>query len=191
MDKTSPRVKRGPDDLAILGGTPAFAEPLHVGRPNIGDRAVLMRRIDDLLDRKWLTNAGKYVGEFERHFADSVGARHCVAMCNGTIALEIVTRALGMRGEVHRPLVHLRRDGSRPAVAGDHPGLLRHRSGDLQRRSRAGGGDDHSEDDGNHRRTPMGEGVRRRSARGHRASARPSASLRRGARLRVHRRRQA
>ena len=32
-----------------------------------------------------------------------LGVKHCVAMCNGTIALEIATRALGLRGEVIVP----------------------------------------------------------------------------------------
>ena len=39
-------VKNGIEDLAIFGGAPAFAEPLHVGRPNVGDRASLMERIN-------------------------------------------------------------------------------------------------------------------------------------------------
>ena len=26
------------DELAIFGGSPAFEEPVHTGRPNIGDR---------------------------------------------------------------------------------------------------------------------------------------------------------
>ncbi len=90
-------------DLAILGGTPAFAEPLHVGRPNIGDRARLLERINDLLDRRWLTNDGVYVQQFERAVAERAGVRHCVAMCNATVALEIAVRALGMKGEVIVP----------------------------------------------------------------------------------------
>src|SRR4030067_862907 len=32
-----------------------------------------------------------------------VGVNHCIAMCNATIALEIATRALGMRGELIIP----------------------------------------------------------------------------------------
>ena len=32
-----------------------------------------------------------------------LGVKHCVAMCNGTIALEIATRALELRGEVIVP----------------------------------------------------------------------------------------
>src|SRR5262249_13584345 len=54
-------------------------------------------------DRKWLTNDGPYVQEFERRIADLVGVKHCIAMCNATVALEIAIRALGMRGEVILP----------------------------------------------------------------------------------------
>ena len=46
------------DDLAVFGGTPAFTEELHVGRPNIGDRQRLLARINEILDRRWLTNNG-------------------------------------------------------------------------------------------------------------------------------------
>ncbi len=91
------------EQLAILGGKPAFDEPLHVGRPNIGDRERLLSRITTMLERKWLTNNGPYVHEFERRIADRAGVRHCVAMCNGTIALEIAIRAAGLKGEVIVP----------------------------------------------------------------------------------------
>jgi dTDP-4-amino-4,6-dideoxygalactose transaminase len=90
-------------ELAILGGTPAFSEPLHVGRPNIGDRGRFLQRVTDLLDRRWLTNDGPLVKEFEHQVADIAGVRHCVAMCNATVALEIAIRALDLRGEVILP----------------------------------------------------------------------------------------
>ena len=41
--------------------------------------------------------------EFEHRVADQLGVKHCVAMCNGTIALEIAIRALGLTGEVIVP----------------------------------------------------------------------------------------
>jgi hypothetical protein len=47
--------------LGLLSGHPAFAEKLHVGRPNIGDRTALMDRINGMLDRLWLTNNGPLV----------------------------------------------------------------------------------------------------------------------------------
>ncbi|HKO96130.1 MAG TPA: aminotransferase class I/II-fold pyridoxal phosphate-dependent enzyme [Pyrinomonadaceae bacterium] len=95
--------KQSLDELAIFGGTPSFSEKLHVGRPNIGNRERLQVRIDDLLDRRWLTNAGPYVQKLEKELADFLGVKHCIAMCNGTVALEIAIRALGLSGEVLVP----------------------------------------------------------------------------------------
>ena len=91
------------NELAILGGKPAFDEILHVGRPNIGNRERLLARINDLLDRRWLTNNGPYVQELEQKLAQFLGVKHCIAMCNATIALEIAARALGLHGEVIIP----------------------------------------------------------------------------------------
>lgn len=95
--------KRLASDLAILGGQPAFADKLHVGQPNIGNRERLLERFNDMLDRKWLTNNGPYVQEFEQHIADMTGVKHCIAVCNATVGLEIAIRALGMTGEVIVP----------------------------------------------------------------------------------------
>jgi len=92
-----------PDQLAIFGGSPAFSEPLYVGRPNIPRRENLLRRIDDMLERRWLTNAGPFVRELEQKIAEKLGVKHCIAMCNGTVALEICIRALGLTGEVIVP----------------------------------------------------------------------------------------
>ena len=96
-------MKRNPNDLAILGGAAAFSEPLHVGRPNIGDREQLLTLLHDMLDRRWLTNGGPLVTEFERRVAATLHVRHCVAMCNATAALEIAARAAGFAGEVILP----------------------------------------------------------------------------------------
>jgi dTDP-4-amino-4,6-dideoxygalactose transaminase len=96
-------MKQKPNDLAILGGGPAFDEKLHVGRPNIGNRERFLERINDMLDRRWLTNKGPYVQEFEQRIVDMIGVKHCIAMCNGTVALEIGIRALGLAGEVIIP----------------------------------------------------------------------------------------
>jgi len=92
-----------PPPLALFTGRPAFAEPLHVGRPNLGDRQCFLRRIEEMLDRRWFTNDGPLVREFEQRVADFVGVRHCVAMCNATVALEITARAMGLKGEVIVP----------------------------------------------------------------------------------------
>jgi len=90
-------------DLAVLGCSPRFHHPLHVGRPNIGDEEVLLRRIKQMLDRRWFTNDGPLLKEFEQRIAEHVSVKHCVAMCNATVALEIAIRALELRGEVIVP----------------------------------------------------------------------------------------
>ena len=89
--------------LAIFSGVPAFEEPLHVGRPNIGNRERLLERINSLLDRRWLSNNGPYVQELEQRLAEFLGVKHCIAVCNATIGLEIVIRALELKGEVIVP----------------------------------------------------------------------------------------
>ena len=94
---------RSTADLAINGAPPAFEEPVHVGRPNVGDRARFMELAGGILDRTWLTNDGPLVRELEARIAAMHGVEHCVAMCNGTIALEIAIRALGLQGEVIVP----------------------------------------------------------------------------------------
>lgn len=95
--------KNSINELAMFGGGPLFTETLHVGRPNIGDRKQLMARISDMLDRRWLTNNGPFVLELERRLSDFLGVKHCVAICNATVALEIAARALGLKGEVILP----------------------------------------------------------------------------------------
>lgn len=89
--------------MVLEGGNPAFKQKVHVGRPNIGSREKLMKRIEDILDRRWLSNDGVYVREFEAEVARRLGASECVAVCNGTVGLEIATRALNMKGDVVVP----------------------------------------------------------------------------------------
>lgn len=94
---------RLPTDLAINGAAPAYTEPLHVGRPNIGDQDVFIHHVKQILDRRWLSNNGPMVQELEQRLADYLGVKHCVVMVNGTLALEIAIRALGLEGEVIVP----------------------------------------------------------------------------------------
>lgn len=89
--------------LAVLGAEPAFAQPLHVGRPNVPDADAVLARVKHALDTRYLTAFGPYLREFERLTADVAGVRHCVAMCNATLALQVLARATGLTGEVIVP----------------------------------------------------------------------------------------
>ncbi|HET9438640.1 MAG TPA: aminotransferase class I/II-fold pyridoxal phosphate-dependent enzyme [Longimicrobiales bacterium] len=96
-------MKTKPHDLAALGGPPLFAQPLHVGRPNIPNAERVLARIGGALERGWLTNDGPLVRELEQQLADYLGVPHCVAMANGTVALEVLARALDLAGQVIMP----------------------------------------------------------------------------------------
>lgn len=78
-------------------------EILHVGRPNIGDRNMFIARVNEIIDRRWLSNNGPVVKEFEQKVADILGVKHVITTCNATAALEISCRALGLKGEVIIP----------------------------------------------------------------------------------------
>ncbi len=76
---------------------------IHVGRPNVGDVEALIERVRGICERRWLSNDGPLVQEFERRVADIAGVKHCIAMCNATVALEIAVRAADISGEVIVP----------------------------------------------------------------------------------------
>ena len=87
--------KKQPNDLACLGGQPLFAEKLYVGRPNLCDRAKLHAALDQIFDNRWLTNDGPFLRRFEETLQAYLGVRQVVAVCNATIGLQMVYRALG------------------------------------------------------------------------------------------------
>ena len=91
------------DELAIFGGLPEFPEPVHVGRPNTGNRDAFLARVNQVLDTGYLTNNGPQVLELERRLADLLKVEHVIAVCNGTLALELSIRAMGLEGEVILP----------------------------------------------------------------------------------------
>ncbi len=96
-------MKHSIDELALFGGAPAFADKLHVGRPNVGDRAFFMQRVEQILDSRWFTNNGSCVQELEARLAEYLNVKHCIAVCNATVGLETAIRAVGYSGEVIVP----------------------------------------------------------------------------------------
>ena len=76
---------------------------LHVGKPNIGDRAFLFELIEGILDEGRLTNNGSLVQMLESMICDLTGAKHAIAVSNATRGLEITTRALDMNKGVIVP----------------------------------------------------------------------------------------
>jgi len=91
-------VKQTVSDLACLGGKPLFDYKLHVGQPNLVDRTKMHAALDEIFDRCWLTNDGPAVRRFEAALQELLGVKHCIAVCNATIGLQMVYRALGRPG---------------------------------------------------------------------------------------------
>jgi dTDP-4-amino-4,6-dideoxygalactose transaminase len=89
--------------LAILGGRPAFRLPVVVGRPYIGERRQFEALAAEILDRRWLTNNGPVLQAFEQRLVERLDVDYCVAMSNGTLALELAYEMAGLTGEVIVP----------------------------------------------------------------------------------------
>lgn len=78
-------------------------DKLYVGRPNIGNRERFLQRVNEMFDRRWLSNDGPLLKEFEQRIADVTGVKHAVAVCNATVGIELASRALELKGEVIIP----------------------------------------------------------------------------------------
>jgi dTDP-4-amino-4,6-dideoxygalactose transaminase len=75
----------------------------HVGRPNLPDEKIVLDKFSEVLQNKWLTNNGPMVEELESKIEKYLGVNHCICVCNATIGLELLQRALDLKGEVIIP----------------------------------------------------------------------------------------
>lgn len=53
--------------------------------------------VKECIDTGWVSSVGKYVDEFERRLAALTGARHAIAVVNGTAALHVALQVVGVR----------------------------------------------------------------------------------------------
>jgi perosamine synthetase len=90
------------DKLAVEGGSPVRTSLLPYGHQSVDKDDI--DAVVDTLRSGWLTTGPK-VAEFERAFADAVGAGDAVSVCNGTAALNAAMDALqiGANDEVIVP----------------------------------------------------------------------------------------
>src|SRR5581483_8141769 len=90
------------EKLAIEGGAPVRARMLPFNAPNVGDDEIA--EVVDTLQSGWLTTGPK-TKQFEREFADYVGARYAVALnsCTAGLHLSCVVHGIGAGDEVIVP----------------------------------------------------------------------------------------
>jgi perosamine synthetase len=67
---------------------------IQVAKPKLDGRE--LEYVTDCITSGWISSAGEYVDRFEKAFAATVGARHAVTCCNGTVALHLALLALNI-----------------------------------------------------------------------------------------------
>ena len=72
-------------------------EPLLLGKE--------LEYVTEAVSKGWISSSGGYVHEFEKKFAEHLGVRHAVTVCNGTVALHhaLVAAGIGEGDEVIVP----------------------------------------------------------------------------------------
>lgn len=73
---------------------------INIAKPFLPPLAEYQKYIEAIWDRGWLTNHGPLVNELELRLKERLGLDHLLYVSNGTIALQIAIKALGLRGEV-------------------------------------------------------------------------------------------
>jgi perosamine synthetase len=65
-----------------------------VSEPLLDERA--LSYVEEAVRTGWISSEGRFITEFERRWAQYCGVSHGVAVCNGTVALELAMAALAL-----------------------------------------------------------------------------------------------
>lgn len=79
------------------------SKPLFVGQLNIPDQAAVRAAFEGIFERRFYTNHGPLVAQFEARLAAYLGVRHVVCMTSGTVALMVAIKSAGITGKVITP----------------------------------------------------------------------------------------
>jgi dTDP-4-amino-4,6-dideoxygalactose transaminase len=63
--------------------------------------------VKDIFERRWFSNNGKLVNELESLLSEYSEVKDCILVCNGTMGLQLATKALELTGEVIVPALPL------------------------------------------------------------------------------------
>jgi len=75
-------------------------EKIFVTKTYLPDKEKYKKYVDIIYERGWVTNNGSLVQELEKKLAEYLGVKNIVLVANGTLALEIAYRTLGIKGFV-------------------------------------------------------------------------------------------
>jgi perosamine synthetase len=71
-----------------------MSRQIPVYRPDLSGNE--LRYVIECVDSSWISSIGSFIERFERSVAETVGARHAIAVCNGTVALHLAMHCLGI-----------------------------------------------------------------------------------------------
>ena len=96
-------MKRGPEDFAYAGGSPAFSSAIPVGQLYFPEWDRYEAAIRGIIQRRYYSSHGPLVRDLESRLEAYLGVRNAVVVANGTLALYVVALALGLKGKVIMP----------------------------------------------------------------------------------------
>ena len=73
---------------------------INITKPFLPPKAEYYKLIDKVWQRNWLTNNGPLVNELELKLKEKLNVNHLLFTGNGTIALQMAIKALGLKGEI-------------------------------------------------------------------------------------------
>lgn len=53
--------------------------------------------VNDCLDSTWISSKGKFINTFEQEFSKFIGSSYAATVTNGTVALHVALRSLGIK----------------------------------------------------------------------------------------------
>lgn len=71
-----------------------------VTKPYLPPKEEYQKYLEDIWNRNWLTNNGPLVNELELKISEYLNVANFLFLTNGTIALQIAIKALGLKGEI-------------------------------------------------------------------------------------------
>ncbi|ERP30812.1 DegT/DnrJ/EryC1/StrS family aminotransferase [Chitinivibrio alkaliphilus] len=69
---------------------------IHVTKTYLPDKKKFKKYVDEIYENHWITNNGSMVRRLEERLCEYLGVQNLVLVSNGTVALEIAYRALGV-----------------------------------------------------------------------------------------------
>ena len=116
---------------------------INVTKTYLPSKVKYQKYVDKIYANGWVTNNGPLVQELEKRLAEYLGVKNIVLVANGTAALEIAYRTLGLEGLCCHYAIFFCGDNELTCYQWLEAHLCRYRSADTQYRSREDRRTDH------------------------------------------------